>query len=324
MAASANAPAPSDAPTGRVPDFFIVGHPKSGTSAMYQMLQAYPQLHMPRKEPSFFVPELRTSRWGRYHNGIDEYTAMFAGASPEQLVGEATTAYLWSQQAARLIARAQPKARIIAILREPASFLRSLHLQFIRSNMETEPDLRRALALEPERRQGRQIPPNAPRPQQLLYSEHVRYVEQLNRYRAVFPREQMLVLIYEDFRADNEGTIKQVLRFLGVEDASPVNAIEANHASAIRSPRAYSLVRSLYLGTAPGAGVVKRSLKALTSRRMRHRAIATTQRMQREEAPVEDPQLMRELRVRFKGEVEALSDHLDRDMVAFWGYEGLG
>ncbi len=116
----------------------------------------------------------------------------------------------------------QPKARIIAILREPASFLRSLHLQFIRSDVETEPDFRKAIALEGLRGEGRRLPPNSTRPQLLVYSEHVRYVEQLQRYRAVFPVDQMLVLIYEDFRADNEATVQQVLRFLDVDDVSPV------------------------------------------------------------------------------------------------------
>ena len=60
------------------------------------------------------------------------------------------------------------------------------------------------------------------------YSEHVRYVEQLRRYDAVFPREQMLVLIYDDFRADNEATVRQVLRFLGVDDDAADRGVEAN------------------------------------------------------------------------------------------------
>src|ERR1700742_2821039 len=131
----------------RLPDFFVVGHPKSGTSALFQMLREYPRIHMPRKEPSYFVPEFRSTRSTRYSRGIEEYLSLFDGATPEQLIGEATTSYLFSEKAAERIAQVQPQARIIAILREPASFLRSLHLQFIRSNVETEQDLRRAIEL---------------------------------------------------------------------------------------------------------------------------------------------------------------------------------
>jgi sulfotransferase family protein len=303
-----------------VPDFFIVGHPKSGTSAMYRMLRYHPQIHMPRKEPSFFVPELLANT-NRYAGGIDDYMSLFQDATPQQRVGEATTWYLWSQRAASRIAQAQPRARIVAILREPASFLRSLHLQFIRSDVETEPDLRNAIALERPRREGRQLPRDSTRPRLLAYSEHVRYVEQLRRYHAVFASEQVLVLIYEDFRADNEGTVRRVLRFLDVDDAAPVEVLEANTAAGVRSPRVNQFVRSLYLGRAPAARVAKAAIKALSSQRTRHGAMAALSRAQADRPPPVDGELMRELRHRFRDEVAALSEYLDRDLLTYWEYD---
>ncbi len=86
----------------------------------------------------------------------------------------------------------------------------------MQTNIETESDLARALALEPARREGRSMPRHTYWPQTLLYSEHVRYVEQLRRYREHFAPEQMLVLVYDDFRSDNEATVRRVLRFLDV------------------------------------------------------------------------------------------------------------
>ena len=73
----------------------------------------------------------------------------------------------------------------------------------------------------------------------------MRYVEQLERYAAVFPPEQMLVLIYDDFRRDNEGTVRRVLRFLGVDESEPIAAIEANPTVHVRSLRADRIMRSL-------------------------------------------------------------------------------
>jgi Sulfotransferase domain len=323
MNASAPAPKTAGAPPGRVPDFFIVGHPKSGTSALWRMLRTHPQLHMPRKEPSFFVPELLVGS-KRYPRGIEDYKALFSEASPGQLVGESTTWYLWSQTAAARIAAAQPEARIIAILREPASFLRSLHLQFMQSDVETEPDFRKAMALEGDRAQGRKVPPNSTRPQLLGYSEHVRYVEQLQRYRSVFPAERVLVLIYEDFRADNEGTVREVLRFLEVDERTPIETLEANPTVGVRAARLNELVRSLYLGRAPGARALKRTIKAVSSRRMRHAAMGSLRRWQFDRPAPEDPEFLAELRVRFTDEVQALSDYLDRDLVSFWGYGNRG
>src|SRR4029077_6491967 len=117
------------------PDFFIVGHAKSGTTALYEMLREHPQIFLPRsKEPWFFAEELHERTPPRPEGTprtLEEYTAWFAGAQPGQRVGEATVLYLWCRPAAGAIAAVQPEARIVAILREPASFLRSLHLQLV-------------------------------------------------------------------------------------------------------------------------------------------------------------------------------------------------
>jgi hypothetical protein len=313
----------------RLPDFFIVGHAKSGTTALYEMLKAQPQIFMPAvKEPWYFVPELRSTaqRAGedKHPRTLEAYLDLFRDAAPEQRAGEATPSYLFSREAARRIAEVQPAARIVAILREPASFLRSLHMQFLQTNVETEPDLAKAIALEPQRREGKRVPATSTRPQTLLYSDHVRYVEQLQRYLAVFAPEQLLVLIYDDFRADNAATVRRVLRFLELDDSGEIRQTEANPTVRVRSARTSGLVRSLYMGRSAGAGHAKRAIKTLTPQSLRRRAMAIERRAQRAQPKQADERTMRELRLRFKHEVVALSDHLDRDMVALWGYDRLG
>ncbi len=128
----------------RVPDFFIVGHPKSGTTALYQMLRAHPQIFMPSvKEPRFLAHDLRAfaPSTPNQPDTLADYLALFAPAGAEQLVGEASSSYLRSREAASAIAELSPGARIIAIFREPASFVRSQHLQLLQEHVETEPDL---------------------------------------------------------------------------------------------------------------------------------------------------------------------------------------
>ena len=95
---------------------------------------------------------------GRAPETLEEYLSLFAGGAPDQRIGEATPSYLRSQTAAATIASVQPEARIVALLREPASFLRSLHMQFVQTHVETETDFGKALALETDRREGRHIP----------------------------------------------------------------------------------------------------------------------------------------------------------------------
>jgi Sulfotransferase family len=317
-------------PQGRLPDFFIVGHAKSGTTALYEMLRRHPQVYMSDvKEPWYFVPELRSSKRRqanpRHPDTLEGYLALFAGAQPGQRLGEATPSYLLSMTAAARIAELQPDARIVAILREPASFLRSLHLQFLQAHVETEPDLRRALELEPLRREGKQIPPHSTRPQSLLYSEHVRYVEQLRRYHAVFPREQVLTLIYEDFRRDNEATLRRVLRFLDVDDTQPIEPLHANPTVQSRSPRTRELIRALSLARGGPLGAARKAITALTPKRVRTGAVALGERsLLSAEVRAPDERLMGELRARYKAEVTALGDYLDRDLVRLWGYDGIG
>jgi Sulfotransferase family len=314
---------------GRMPDFFIAGHAKSGTTALYRMLKQHSQIYMPDvKEPWYFVPELRspvkTAGDAKNPRTLDGYLSLFADATPEQRAGEATPSYLWSREAAARIAEAQPAAKVIAILREPASFLRSLHLQFLQTDVETESDLGKAIALEGRRREGKSIPRNSTRPQALLYFDHVRYAEQLRRYYDVFPAEQILVLIYDDFRADNDATVRQVLRFLDVDATSEIVQTDANPTVRVRSPRLTGLVRSLYMGRGPVARHAKAAIKRLTPRRVRHEAIAAGRRAQLGEPAPVDERLMAELRVKLKPEVVAVSEYLDRDLVRLWGYDSIG
>ena len=324
-------PAPDTSPgaIGRLPDFFIVGQPKSGTTALHHMLRSHPQIFMPEnKEPWFFAEELleRTPpRPAGTPRSLAEYTALFAAAGAEQRLGEASVLYLWSRTAAQAIAAVDPQARMIAILREPASLLRSLHLQFIESYVETEPDLRTALELEPSRREGRNVPRHTYWPQALAYSEHVRYVEQLSRYRDRFPPGHLLVLIYDDFRRDNAATVRKVLRFLEVDESVPLQSAEINPTVVPRSQGVHELLHALTVGRGPLSRGAKAAVKRVVPRRVRRDGVrAAKHRFLYAEAQPPDEALMRELRVRYKPEVVALSEYLGRDLVHEWGYDALG
>jgi len=309
----------------RLPDFFIVGHSKSGTTALYEILREHPQIYMSvPKEPVFMASDHHEGLWAMVRTRprtLEDYLALFAGAGPEQKAGEASSVYLWSRAAAANIAALQPAARIVAILREPASFLRSLHLQMLQNHIETVKDFGEALALEGARGRGVSVPRGCVWPRALLYSERVRYVEQLRRFGEVFAPENMLVLIYDDFRADNEGTVRRLLEFLGVDDAVPVAVREANPTVRLRARQLDELIHRASVGRGPVMRGVRVGIKAVTSRRLRHGALGMRGSVVYGEPRPPDEQLMLELRRRFKGEVEALSDYLGRDLVTLWGYD---
>jgi Sulfotransferase family len=317
---------------GRTPDFFIVGHHKSGTTAMYQMLRRHPQIFMPdMKEPEFFredrlrrrdAPAMSSRRRARTYmetrpQTYAEYLSLFEPAAPDQRVGEASPSYLFSAASARLIAEVQPAARIIAILREPASFLYSLHLQMVRDRVQFEHDFGRAIAGEGVARRGRRA---------LQYTSRICYVEQLRRYHDAFAREQILVVIYDDFRADNQATVRTALNFLAVDPdpATPIEAVDANPTIAPRSRVFAEGFHSLKEANGPVSRGVKATIKAFMPNRVwRNAESAFRRNVVYGSAPLPDERLVIELRRRFKPEVVALSEYLGRDLVSLWGYDGI-
>jgi Sulfotransferase family len=303
----------------RVPDFFIVGNPKSGTTALYEMLERHPQIYMPPLGSQFFAVEQQKNP-----GTLDEYLSLFEPALPDQRAGEISRGYFRSRTAASGIAQLAPRAQIVVVLREPASFLRSLHMELLQDHVETEKDFGKAIDREEAKRRA-QVTPDTRVEKGLMYSpERVAYVEQLRRFHAVFPREQVLVLIYDDFRSDNETTLRRVLRTLGVDHTVPLEVQDANPTVGVRSARMNELVRSLYMGQGPAARAAKGAIKTLTPRQLRREGLGTFRRkvLYGKPLPV-DEELMLRLRRRSKEEVVALSEYLDRDLVTLWGYDAI-
>jgi hypothetical protein len=221
----------------RAPDFYIVGAPKAGTTAMYAYLRGHPGLFLPeRKELRFFGSDLEIR--DRTPLTTEQYLAHFAAATSDAVIGTAYVWYLYSRAAATEIARLSPNARIIAMLRNPVDMLPALHAEHLTNGNEDISDFTAALDAEPDRRAGGRIPPHAHLPQGLWYTDVPRYAEQLERYFATFGRDRVRVIIFDDFVADPAAAYRETLQFLGVDDRYRPEAFEAVNASRrIRSER---------------------------------------------------------------------------------------
>lgn len=310
----------------RVPDFFIVGQAKSGTTALYEMLRSHPEIFMSNpKEPEFLASDMRRRfrppMAGELPTTLDEYLALFVEARVDQRAGEASAFYLSSHTAASAIAQLNPDAQVIAIFREPTSFLRSLHLQLLQNHIEDERDLRSAMNLQVRRREGKNIPLRSYRPQVLQYSQHIRYTEQLERYHDALPSDQVLVLIYEELKCDNAATVRAILQFLGVDDSAPVTPVHANPTVTLRSQALDEAVHRFSVGRDPFSRAVKMGAKSVMPKPLRRRLLHTVQdRIVHMPPPTPDEELMRELRAQVKPEVERFSSYLGRDLTVLWGY----
>jgi hypothetical protein len=315
-----------DASRSVKPAFFLVGHPKCGTTALYHMLRRHPQVCIPVKEPGFFAQESMPWFSPRGHERPEtelDYTDLFRSCPAGQVAGDATPWYLMSETAAHSIAEFQPAARIIAIFREPAAFIQSFHLHQYRWGIEDVRDLRRALALEASRVEGRHIPRRCRNPRDLWYSRHANYTDQLQRFRSVFPDDQMLVLMYEDFRRDNQATIRTVYRFLGVDDSLEIDGVEANPTVGVRSRALDRAIRRV-TGDDEGAfSVVRRVVKRSSTKASRRWLRSMQARMLYKDPPPPDERVMAQLRSRLKPEVERFAAYLGRDLVTLWGYDAV-
>lgn len=225
------------------PEFFIVGAPKCGTTAMADYLGQHPEIGMcPRKETHVFATDLSermAMRRGQRPMDRERFLELFAGLQGERLRGEASVWHLYSATAASEIAAFQPDAKIIVMLRSPVEMLPSLHSQFVFVGIEPEEDFAAALALDAERERTGPPPGFPPR----SYRSAVRYAEQLRRYLDVFGRERVHVIVYDEFRDDTLGAYRETCRFLGVEPGFEPNLEIVNPNKRVRSRAMRRFVR---------------------------------------------------------------------------------
>lgn len=288
------------------PDFFIVGAPRCGTTAMYEYLRVHPDVYMPlHKEPMYFGHDL-----SQLHERLSErdYLALFDEARPGQRVGEATTWYLASKTAASEIRDFSPEAQIIIMLRHPVDVMYSLHRELLFYRGETIEDFQEALDAEPDRREGRRLGPSR-RPEALLYRQAVRFAEQVERYLAVFGRERVKVILFDDFIADVEGVYADVLRFLEVDDAFRPEFRRVNES---KEPLNRTMQALVVRPPKPIAKLIPILRRSALAHRLRAALLAFNSRPV--DRPPMPPALRRELTAEFEPEIRRLAALIDRDL----------
>jgi hypothetical protein len=204
----------------RKPDFFVVGHPRSGSGQLNGYLSKHPSLFMAKKELHYFGSDLG------YHDPprtLDNFLSFFQDAPDSaRRLGEASTWYLFSENAAEEIHRFDPDAGILMLLRNPVSLLHSLHSHFVFRGDEDIRDFGQALEAEQGRAEGRIPEPEHHIPREgLRYSKMVRYAPQVKRYFDAFGRDKVHVIINDDFREDPRAVFRGACRYLGVEEDFP-------------------------------------------------------------------------------------------------------
>jgi hypothetical protein len=290
-------PAPARGPKTRIPDFFIVGAPRCGTTALYTYLRQHPEVFMPElKEPDFFAEYLGPNR--RIHSWPD-YLALFEGLPEGKRIGEASPSYLASETAATAIKEFSPQASIIIMLRNPIELMHSMYHLRRFSNLEDLPTFEAALQADAD---GRQV-------LELSYRDRVRFAEQVERYLEVFGRKKVHFVIYDDFRKDTAAIYRDVLRFLEVRGDFNIEFPVINSSRRARNRFLWTLLRRPPM-------FVRRIIHPITTRRIRKSVGSFLFGLNTvlEPRPALDPRTKEMLRKELASEVERLSTLIGRDL----------
>ncbi|MEK6676437.1 MAG: sulfotransferase [Planctomycetota bacterium] len=212
----------SGASRARMPDFLIIGAAKSGTTTLHQLLGKHPRVFVSRiKEPEFFAVD------AVYERGVAWYQALFQDAKPDQLSGEASTAYTrWPQfpEASDRISRMLSNVKLMYVMRHPIDRAYSHYVH----------------------RVTRELYPH--QPIRWTFEEHVkrdpmcldgsRYMDQIDRYLRFYPKEAFLLLLTEDLNRRPVETVGKAWGFLGLDEVAVDNADKkSNEGSEIRDGR---------------------------------------------------------------------------------------
>jgi len=248
----------------REPNFFLVGAPKAGSTSLYYHLRQHPDIYMsPMKEPFYFCSDFRPENYSpsfktqaldgiertqRYlHGPMDEivgggmvcdwedYLRLFAAAGTQRAVGEASVCYMVSQTAAGAIATRCPHAKILMVLRSPADRAFSQYLHIFSGGHVTGSFQQYVKACL--RHSGEGFGLHEP------FLEMGFYAAQVQRYLHHFPRNQIGIWIYEEHLADPREFLRQIYRFLEVDESFQPDTSTRYHQP--RVPKVAAFARAL-------------------------------------------------------------------------------
>jgi hypothetical protein len=221
-----------------LPDFFVAGVPKAGTTALHAALARHPALYMSAvKEPKFFLTDGPPPAQGgpgdakTYREHIwrrADYEALFEPAAAGLLRGESTPFYLYSTGAQRRIREQIPGAKLIVVLRDPVERAHSNWAHLWSAGLDPIDDFVEACAAEDRRIAAGWA-------EFWHYTGLGRYGQQLQHLFGLFPREQVLVVRYRSLIENPVQSLDRICEFLGVP-AGLVTEVPRENVTALPDP----------------------------------------------------------------------------------------
>ncbi len=178
-------------------EFIGIGAAKSATSWIFRCLIEHPEVCGSRKKEIHFFNKIQN-----YRKGISYYLSFFKHCPENSIKGEFTPGYIFNPQVPKLIYKYFPDVKIIACLRNPVDRLYSLYRYHIKMGYEYSvyKSFESAISKEPK------------------FVETGFYYRQLREYYKIFPKKNILILIYEDLLKNPIECLKKIFRFLNLHE----------------------------------------------------------------------------------------------------------
>jgi hypothetical protein len=287
----------------RIPDFFMIGAPKCGTTSIYHYLRAHPRIFMPaNKEPHFFATDFPDFRSTDSETG---YLQLFAAAGDDQILGEASTWYLYSEAALSTIRRWKPGARFIVFVRNPIEMAPALHSQLVYSLREPVEDFAAAWRAQDTRR-GR-----CRNPEILRYGQVCSLGSRLSVALRHLDRSALKIVVMDDLRSAPERVYLDLLSFLGLPDDGRTCFPVHNDNKRNRSARLARLLRQPPAPIRLAKRVAKSALRPFSDR---PGDLVRNLHSRRAPRPALDCRLRAELREYFEHDIGVLAGIVGRDL----------
>ena len=286
-----------------LPSFVIIGAAKAGTTALYWYLAEHPQVFMsPVKETNFFAYGLDDEGNTLYGDPdlhrfpvrtSAAYGELFSGAGEALAIGEASPIYLECPQSAARIRETLPEARIICGLREPVDRAYSDYLMYLRA---------RGRRLDPARDLTASSDWARPDSHWMQISK---YHEALSRYFDRFPRERIHIFLFDDFRSDVLGCVRDLYRAIGVYPGFVPDLDTPHNIGGMPANRTLEKVFT--------SGSVKKALEPWIPRRAADMARRLRTRNLRKAPPLPEG-LKAELSLHFRDDIAMTSELIGRNL----------
>ncbi len=202
------------------PNLFFIGSPKSGTTSLCNYIAEHPDvLFSNPKEPFYWSSDLNVSIHEPSFKSYEDYLKIFDTANGNyKYVAEGSTRYLYSNCAVSNIFKWNPESKFVAVLRNPIELVPAYHMEMLYSLHEDVKNLESAWGLQGDRRLGRNVPPNCAEPKLLQYGEVALQGRQIERLLSIVPGEQVLIILFDELRADTRAVYNRLLHFLDLPD----------------------------------------------------------------------------------------------------------